>query len=228
MKPTRAHKTQGFTLVELLVVIVIIAALAALGLTLGPRMMAKAKFTESMQNMRQIAPLLTTYAADNNMTLPPVDGDARLPNGDVKVLQWNEVCLTLIYPDTELATMENKTWWDTNKIVLKNPTYKPSTMKRPGYAMNEMIATNIDSGNDLSTAIPLSLITDASRTPLIIPYTDFHYKLDSGQVAAFRNPPLSDLLSEGKMPVIFVDGHLETMTPKEYLDRELNKQPSDK
>jgi prepilin-type N-terminal cleavage/methylation domain-containing protein len=54
MKSTRVTKTLGFTLVELLVVIVIIASLAALALTVGPRMLARAKATESMQNIRQI------------------------------------------------------------------------------------------------------------------------------------------------------------------------------
>ncbi len=227
MKPTRAHKTQGFTLVELLVVIVIIASLAALALTLGPRMMARAKFTESMQNIRQIVPLLTAYAADNNMTLPPVEGDVRLPDGTIETLQWNEVCMTMVYPDTRLDTMRNKTWWDQNKVVLKNPMYKASTLLKPGYAMNEMIATNIDAGNDLSTAIPLSLIPDSSRTPLIAPYTDFHYKFSSGEVAGFDKAPLANLLLEGKLPVAFVDGHLETMPPREYLNRKLNDQPLD-
>ena len=227
MKSTRAHKTHGFTLVELLVVIVIVASLAALALTLGPRMMARARFTESMQNLRQVTPLLTTYAADNNMTLPPVEGDVRLPDGSIEMLQWNELCLTLIYPETDLSTMRNKTWWDTNKVVLKNPMYKASTALTPGFAMNEMIAINIDASNDLTTAIPLSLIRDSSRTPLIAPYTDFHYKFSSGEVAAFDKAPLADLLSEGKLPVAFVDGHLETMTPKEYVNRKLNEQPLD-
>jgi hypothetical protein len=178
-----------------------------------------------MQNIRQIAPLLTTYAADNNMTLPPVDGDVRLPDGTVEMLQWNEVCLTLLYPDTELSTMQNKTWWDKNKVILKNPMYKASTPKQPGYAMNDLLASNIDASNDMSSPIPLSLIPDASRTPIIAPHTDFHYSLDSGEVAAFGKAPLADLLSEGKMPIVFVDGHLETMTPKEYLSRKLNEQP---
>lgn len=227
MKSTSAHKTHGFTLVELLVVIVIIASLAALALTIGPRMMARAKFTEAMQNLRQVAPLLQVYASDNNMTLPPVEGDVRLPDGSVEMLQWNELCLTLIYTDTDLSTMQNKTWWNKNKVILKNPMYKASTPKRPGFAMNEMIATNIDASNDMTTGIPLSLIPDPSRTPILAPYTDFHYKFDSGEVAAFGKAPLADLLSEGKMAVVFVDGHLETMTPKEYVNRKLNEQPLD-
>lgn len=227
MKPTRAVKTHGFTLVELLVVIVIVASLAALAMTLGPRMLARAKSTESMQNIRQVAALLTTYAADNNMTLPPVEGDVRLPDGSVDTLQWNELCLTMVYPDTDLNIMQNKSWWDKNKAILKNPMFKASTPKTPGYAMNELLATNIDAGNTLATAIPLSLIPDASRTPILAPYTDFRYKFDNGQVAAFDKSPQADLLSEGKLPVVFVDGHLETMPPREYLNRKLGDQPTD-
>ncbi|MES2476017.1 MAG: prepilin-type N-terminal cleavage/methylation domain-containing protein [Verrucomicrobiota bacterium] len=225
MKSTRPLKTHGFTLVELLVVIVIVGSLAALALTLGPRMMARAKFTESMQNIRQISPLLTTYAADNNMTLPPVEGDVRMADGTVETLQWNEVCLTLIYPETELTVMKNKSWWNANKVVLKNPMFKESTALKPGYAMNENIASNIDSSNDLTTAIALSLIPDPTRTPLVAPYTDFRYNFSGGQVASFGKDPQATLLSEGKLPVVFVDGHMETMTPKEYLDRRLNEMP---
>jgi prepilin-type N-terminal cleavage/methylation domain-containing protein len=227
MKSTRSLKTHGFTLVELLVVIVIVASLAALALTLGPRMMARAKFTESIQNIRQIAPLLTTYAADNNMTLPPVRGDVRLPDGTVELLQWNEVCLSLIYPDTDLETMRNQTWWDKNKVILKNPLFRNNTPLKPGYAMNEMIAQNVDDNGDLTTPIPLALIPDASRTPLVAPYSDFYYSFSSGQIAGFKKEPLSDLLSEGKLPVVFVDGHLETMTPKEYNDRKLDEMPKE-
>lgn len=227
MKSTRAYKTHGFTLVELLVVIVIIASLAALALTLGPRMMARARFTESMQNIRQVAPLLTVYASDNNMTLPPVEGSVRLPDGTVEYLQWNELCLMLLYPESELSTMKNSTWWNTNKVILKNPMYKDSKPLTPGYAMNEMLAINIDESNDLTTAIPMSLIRDSSRAPLIAPYTDFHYKFDSGEVSSFDNSPQADLLSEGKLPVVFLDGHLETMTPKQYVDRKLDEQPLD-
>ncbi len=228
MKATRKPENPGFTLVELLVVIVIIASLAALSLTLGPRMMRKARATESMQNIRQIAPLLMTYAADNNMTLPPVEGDVSV-GGSLETLQWNELCLSLLIPDREVTKLDDKEWWDDNKVLLKNPLFEESTPKNPGYAMNEMIAENIDPANagDLTVKVPLSLIPEPARTPLIAPFNVFHFRFDSGEIASFKKGVPSTLLSDDKLTIVFVDGHTETMTPAEYTKRKLSEFPRD-
>ena len=223
-------------MVELLVVIVIIASLAALALTVGPRMLARAKATESMENIRQISPLLTVYAADHSMTLPPNRGPVNLPDGNVVIQQWNEVCLSLLYPATDPAEFKTKAWWDKNKVILRNPLLKESggwTPLVPGYAMNEMIVENIQAANPdvapvadpLAVGVSMARINSPERTPLIAPYNDFHFRFDDSQISAFNRNPLQGLLAEGKIPVLFVDGHIETMTPKEYQDRELFKLP---
>ena len=36
---------------------------------------------------------------------------------------------------------------------------------------------------------------------------------------------MHDLLVDGKMPIMFVDGHVEVMTPAEYVQRELYLMP---
>lgn len=229
MKATRATNRSGFTLVELLVVIVIIASLAAMALTLGPKMMAKAKASESMQNIRQISPLLSTYAADNSMKLPPIEGTVTQADGSTATVQWNEVCLALLYPDTDPTEFKSQAWWDRNKVVLKNPLLKPSTPLKPGYAINEMIAENLvaanpsspDAGNPLAMSVPLALISDPARTPLIAPFNDFRYRYDAAQLSGFKQGTLKELLADGKLPILFVDGHLEVMTPGEYESREL-------
>ena len=223
-------------MVELLVVIVIIASLAALALTVGPRMLARAKATESMENIRQISPLLTVYAADHAMTLPPNRGPVTLPDGTVVIQQWNEVCLSLLYPATNPAEFKTKAWWDKNKVILRNPLLKEGggwAPLIPGYAMNEMIVENILATNPdatpvadpLAVGVSMARIASPERTPLIAPYNDFHFRFDDSQISAFNRNPLQGLLVEGKIPVLFVDGHLETMTPKEYQDRQLSKMP---
>lgn len=229
MKATRKPQKPGFTLVELLVVIVIVASLAALSLTLGPRMMRKAKATESMQNIRQIAPLLMTYATDNQMTLPPIEGDVSISGGNLETLQWNELCLSLLFPDKEVSDLDDKTWWESNKVLLKNPLFKDSSPTNPGYAMNEMIAENIDPANagDLTVKIPLALIPEPARTPLIAPFNVFHFRFDSGEIGSFKSGVPNSLLSDDRMPIVFVDGHTETMTPAEYKTRELSEMPRD-
>lgn len=234
MQSTTKQTHDGFTLVELLVVIVIIASLAALSLTVGPRMMARAKASESMENLRQLSPLMSIYAVDHTMTLPPILGPVTQPDGTIVNQQWNEVCLTLIYPGTDPALFKTKAWWDNNKVILRNPLLKNGWAPlNPGYAMNEMIVENIQAAKTGAPPIPdllavgasLASINDPSRTPLIAPYHNFRYRFDDSQIAGFSSGALRDLLVEGKMPVLFVDGHIDVMTPQEYKSRELAKMP---
>ena len=60
------RRLQGFTLVELLVVVIIIAALAALSFSVVKRVRLKANNTVSLANMRQVGVALNTYLSDND------------------------------------------------------------------------------------------------------------------------------------------------------------------
>lgn len=67
----RAGARRGaFTLLELVVVIVILAVLAALVLPLYGRIQAKGYETQTISNMRQMGIALLSYAGDNNYMLP--------------------------------------------------------------------------------------------------------------------------------------------------------------
>ncbi len=233
MNISAERKHDGFTLIELLVVIVIIAALAALSFTVLPRMMRKAKASEAMSNLRQFAPLLTSYATDHSMILPAAKDNEVVVDGVSVRLQWTEVCLNQLFPDVAVTKFTDKAWWEQTKPFLRNPLYKSWTPANPGYALNEMIAVNVDaarelpSGTDpLKIAVPLAAIPDPARTPWIAPGVDLHYRLSSaGDATAFKSGSLKDLLVEGKFAVLFVDGHIETIAPTEYVNRKLYEFP---
>lgn len=235
MKALGKTQRKGFTLVELLVVIVIIAALAGLSFTVLPRMMRKAKAAEALGNLRQFAPLLTTYATDHSMMLPAAEDNEVTVDGSTTPakLQWTEVCLNLLYPDEALTKFTNKVWWEQTKPFLKNPLFKSWAPATPGYALNEMMATNYDatrqpsSGTDpLKITVPLAAITEPARTPWIAPGIDFHYSLSAASDAtAFKSGKAKELLMDGQFSVLFVDGHIETLTPAEYVTRKLHEYP---
>lgn len=241
--PQKRGERAGFTLVELLVVITIVAVLAALGFTIGPKMLNRAKAAEALQNIRQIAPVMATYASEHSMRLPAILGDVVESDGTVVTRQWNEVLLAMMYPDVEdTAVFRSKEWWNQNDVFLRNPLLKESATPigwgplYPGYAMNQMLAENIAVAKGdpvpseeelLKTVIPMAVLSDTSRTPLIAPCDNYFYRYEPGDINGFSNGTLKELLSEGKFPVLFVDGHVESMTPNEYVSRELYRVPLD-
>ncbi len=70
MKKTNSR---GFTLIELLTVIAVISILAALTLTVGPRMIERAKMTKLDSAFRSVEKALIAYSIDFQ-TLPPAYG----------------------------------------------------------------------------------------------------------------------------------------------------------
>lgn len=72
MKNSRviSHPRHGFTLVELLVVIVIIAVLSSLGFVGGRRMMDGAAKAKSMSSLKQLATAGQLFSSDHNGIIP--------------------------------------------------------------------------------------------------------------------------------------------------------------
>jgi prepilin-type processing-associated H-X9-DG protein len=211
-----------------LIVIVIIATLASVGMTVLPRMIRRAKSTESLQHLRQFAPLMATYAIDHSNTLPAATNNAVTIEGTAETLSWSEVCTNLLYPSASITNLRDQVWWKQTKPFLINPLFKTWTPAASGYAWNEMIAENTEaargaqrSDKPLEVAVPLVSIPDPGRTPMIVPAVAGLYRLDDTQkVLPYNKGTATDLLVDGKFSVLFVDGHLESMSPKEYVTRE--------
>lgn len=72
-KTSRFH-SPAFTLTELLVVIVIIAALAGLLFPMAVKFRKKAEATESITKLRQLGLAAVSYAGDHHNILPPATG----------------------------------------------------------------------------------------------------------------------------------------------------------
>jgi prepilin-type N-terminal cleavage/methylation domain-containing protein/prepilin-type processing-associated H-X9-DG protein len=85
----------GFTLVELLVVIVIIAVLASFGFLAGKRTMDSAAKTKTMGNLKQLSSIAQLFAADNNGAL--MDTWQTVSKGQQR--QWSEHMLVTLSPE---------------------------------------------------------------------------------------------------------------------------------
>lgn len=70
MKQPAVRRESGFTLIELLVVIAIISILASILMPVFSRARAKARQSDCVSNLRQLAVALTMYADDFDETLP--------------------------------------------------------------------------------------------------------------------------------------------------------------
>ena len=78
---------RGFTMVEVLVVITIIAVLSALGMGAVRSGMARAKQVHCASNMRQIGVALTAYAGNNNGFFPETTHTAALNKAWIAALE---------------------------------------------------------------------------------------------------------------------------------------------
>lgn len=85
-------KARGFTLTELLVVLLIVAALAAISFPIGQAILARSRSAACLSNLRQIGVALEGYLQDNVQTMPAIAAGRKSKAEDTPVLE------------TELAT----------------------------------------------------------------------------------------------------------------------------
>jgi prepilin-type N-terminal cleavage/methylation domain-containing protein/prepilin-type processing-associated H-X9-DG protein len=233
MKIQNNKKVPGFTLVELLVVIAIIATLAVVGFSVAPKMLRKSKQAISVQNLRQVGSLAASYAVDSGGRLPAAQIERT--NGDPpnwpRWQYWHHVLLTNGNPDLKISQLMQDSWWKKNEPVVLNPFHPKNSLwhARVGYALNLNIAKNLNpdpnAGHGWTTKNkryrpPIAAINDTARTPLVSASPNWGF--DGG----FNNPNMEPYLVENKFDVVFVDGHVELMTPQQYDERNLYDQPT--
>jgi len=225
-------KSSGFTLVELLVTIAVIAILASLGLPALARGIEASHRSKCANNLRQIHVTLGFYAADNNNRLPP--SVPRKADG-ISIANFAYYSLLPYLPykkDVELTV------WGGNKsgngifccpALRKQVGFERATASN-NYALNAIIWTSVNRLNAVGIPqsneaaegleVPLVAITHPSRTILAgdanwrptasppQPLALIDFNMSAGIPRGVPAPAIPTH-SNGGANLLFCDGHVE-------------------
>ena len=185
-------------MVELLVVIVIIAALVGVGMPLGKSLLIRSHAVHCSQNLRQIGLAAMMYAGDNHLTLP-VTTHQRVKGGK----SW-----TLSLQPYAAGTITFKCHQDHN--FARSYT----------YAINDFLTPNPSGAPDLNFSIlakidrPQATLLFAEAAPSYGSADHFHFtEYAGGQIppAVFESQVAVKMHGE-KANYLFADGHVETLS----------------
>lgn len=226
----KTHR-RGFTLIELLVVISIVAVLSTLAAVMAPKILRKSAQTKAVQSMKNMGSSLRLYANDHGNRIPPpmTPGSEHESKEDV---YW----FTLLEQQTSGKDVEDllkdQYWKQTKTSDFVNPMIPKKDLKHDsvGFGMNSQLATNIALSRgekidpEVALNIPVNLLTvrDPERTPIIRPHWTWAYTGDKKEAG---DKKLLPYLAGGNIPVLFLDGRVETMTAIAYASRGLNEVP---
>lgn len=203
----RHHSRQGFTLVELLVVITIILVLAGVLAPMGRGMMARSRTINCSKNLRQIGTATMLYAAENNMTLPGTVHQ-RASGGS-----WTVSLQAILQPYSD-ETITFKCEEDANKDRDRT------------YVLNDFL-TKEPSGAD---HLDFSIMAKISRPETTFLFAEaattqtgdhFHFApYYGGKIppTVFEHEVATGTHGD-KANYLFADGHVETLSRKETLTR---------
>lgn len=218
----RARRTAGFTLVELLIVIVIIAVLAALTFTVTSKLKQRAAATKCMRQLKEWGVAINGYAAEHsqqvllyrwgmvgstdvkayNPYLSPSDEKFRLPDGSNGIaLAYYRLCPAQWTTDPNAS----RGYFMTHPNALQ-PSGK--------YGKYTLIDTNGDGTGD---SYSLTTVSSPSQFLLMMDSTpDGSTPYRTSELTTFVKPLCTNsdagkIRHSGLVHGLFADGHVELM-----------------
>jgi len=222
--PSRIYPRQhGFSLIEILVVVAIIALLSALLFPAAKEQLRKSRQATLVSNMKTIAGGVMLFATDN---------DGRLPAAHQPAGSWQKVVMNYIGEDGVINSPERY-----KKSAFHDPLdtvplpYKETSRASLNIALNGMVSVNDLSSPPLPAGAAYRLLTSISQPSRLLlmttgernvdAYSGYTMRLNSN---AFRGN--ADVTKLTRIPgyhmCCFVDGHVELVPIAEIL-KEVDK-----
>lgn len=233
---------KGFTLTEVLVVILIIAALAAIVFPMAKMLRSKAATAKSANNLGQMKSAIFLYTSDNNGSFPYAAAQKK-ENGKWSFLgSWDAFLFNYIGYDTDpnIASKGLPSYeaigsgfelyeHDNDISTLSNP----KTFRR-SYAMPTASgAITLAAWTEAESRVPhkISTVPDPARTLLLMERPGWADNTVARTGMAGVNHPADqiarqpDLNGDGRFQYLFADGHIESLLPKQTIGTGSMTQP---
>jgi prepilin-type N-terminal cleavage/methylation domain-containing protein len=192
---------KAFTLVEVLVVIVVIALLAALLFPVYAKARKQAHRVHCTSNLRQLWAAINTYTQDWDNRYPAVHNTFQYTQGKQPIL-----------PQVMGAYVSDDRLWrcpaDTGEVFGAGGGFHRRTPPMYQFQLTSYYYTGTDSGTGQLGGVEVSAVKRPSIAPLLWDIRPWH-----------GNPAWSDQgrLSPEKMNVLHCDGHIDHRTWQEWL-----------
>jgi prepilin-type N-terminal cleavage/methylation domain-containing protein/prepilin-type processing-associated H-X9-DG protein len=232
LKPLSRRAPGGFTLVEVLVVIAIIALLAALAFPALGRMKVSGQVAKSTAGLRQIYQAIQLSVTDNNGDYPLAQTATNAVGSSFERANtmWAEAAGRMLYPELRASLPSGVPWMFQDsrnpkgyaETVFRSPAPEPdASIRIASYGYNELLTPPPGGSRRLGMIFKPSttgLMADNSgKTHSLTP------KYASGKLNA-RYGAGTPYASDGRATAVYLDGHVEVLTAAQV--KEINEQPA--
>ncbi len=218
---------KGFTLVELLVTIAIIATLAAASVAGYRKYTKTANLAVATSNMRQLQTANMSYASDHNGKYVPVYGFGDEENPGLKSKWWNN-------PEFNFELTGDATVFDGGNFKFPLGLLDPTVVKAKkrgysqiytSYGYNQVGMPGGWNIPGTDTGFRVVGISDPGRSAAFISSTDWIAKYGArfnwsgaNAVEGYTEDGKIAYRHDGKALVAYYDGHVGTITPEQMRD----------